>query len=115
MADRLKIVVAIACAMAGLAGFYYLEQSPMIVRVAALLAGAAAGATAFLTSQPGRQFHAYAQESVAETRKVVWPTRKETVQTTGVVFAFVVAMALFLWLVDAVLVWVVKLLLGQGE
>jgi preprotein translocase subunit SecE len=52
---------------------------------------------------------------VAEARKVVWPTRKETIQTTGVVFAFVVVMALFLWLVDAGLLWAVKLLMGQGN
>ena len=66
----------------------------------------------FWTSQPGKQFYVYAQESIAETKKVVWPTRKETLQTTGIVFAFVVVMALFLWVVDASLLWVVKKLLG---
>jgi preprotein translocase subunit SecE len=65
-------------------------------------------------SAPGKQFHVYAQESVAETRKVVWPTRKETLQTTGIVFVFMVVMALFLWLVDASLLWIVKKLLGQS-
>jgi preprotein translocase subunit SecE len=63
---------------------------------------------------PGKQFHVFAQESVSETRKVVWPTRKETLQTTGIVFAFMVVMALFLWLVDASLLWIVKKLLGQS-
>ena len=57
----------------------------------------------------------YAQESVAETRKVVWPTRKETMQTTAIVFVFVVMMALFLWAVDASLLWIVKKLMGTGE
>jgi len=56
----------------------------------------------------------FAQESVGETKKVVWPTRKETLQTTGVVFAFMVVMALFLWMVDAGLLWAVKRLLGQS-
>jgi preprotein translocase subunit SecE len=56
----------------------------------------------------------FAQESVGETKKVVWPTRKETLQTTGVVFAFMVVMALFLWVVDAGLLWAVKRLLGQS-
>ena len=54
------------------------------------------------TSEPGKRFYAYTQDSVAETRKVVWPTRKETLQTTGVVIAFVMVMAMFLWVVDAV-------------
>ena len=69
----------------------------------------------FWLTEPGKQFYAYAQESVTETKKVVWPTRKETLQTTAIVFAFVIVMALFLWLVDASLLWVVKKLIGQGE
>ena len=114
MADRIKIAVALMLAAAGVAGFYYLDQSALIVRVAAVLAGLAAGAVVFWRSEPGRQFHVFSQESAAETRKVVWPTRKETLQTTGIVFAFMVIMALFLWIVDASLLWVVKKLLGQG-
>ena len=114
MADRIKIAVAVLCVAAGVGGFYYLGQSPMILRVLSVLAGFAAGAVVFLLSGVGRQFRAYAQESVAETKKVVWPTRKETLQTTGVVFAFVVVMAMFLWAVDSSLLWIVKKLLGQS-
>jgi preprotein translocase subunit SecE len=114
MADKIKIAAAILLAAAGLAGFYYLSQSPMILRVLSVLAGLVAGGLVFWTSAPGKVFHGYAQESVAETKKVVWPTRKETIQTTGVVFAFVVVMALFLWAVDSGLLWVVKKLLGQS-
>ena len=114
MADKVKITAAILLAAAGVAGFYYLAQSPMILRVISVLAGFVAGGLVFWMSQPGKQFHGYAQESVAETKKVVWPTRKETLQTTGVVFAFVVVMALFLWAVDSSLLWVVKKLLGQS-
>ena len=77
-----------------------------------LLACLAIGAAAFWTSAPGKQFHEYARESVAETKKVVWPTRKETLQTTGIVFAFVVVMALFLWIVDAGLLWFVQKLMS---
>ena len=102
---RLAVVVA---------GFYVLEQSAMIVRVAAVLAGMAAGAVVFWKSAPGGRFYVFSQESAAETRKVVWPTRKETLQTTGIVFAFMVVMALFLWIVDASLLWAVKMLLGQS-
>jgi preprotein translocase subunit SecE len=114
VADKIKIAVAVLLAAAGVAGFYYLSQSPMILRVISVLAGFVAGGLVFWMSEPGKQFHGYAQESVAETKKVVWPTRKETLQTTGVVFAFVVVMALFLWAVDSSLLWVVKKLLGQS-
>ncbi len=114
MADKIKIAVAVLLAVAGVGGFYYLDQSPMILRVAAVLAGLVAGAVTFWTSGPGKQFYGYSQESVAETKKVVWPTRKETLQTTGIVFVFMVVMALFLWMVDASLLWVVKKLLGQS-
>jgi preprotein translocase subunit SecE len=114
VADKIKIAVAVLLAAAGVAGFYYLSQSPMILRVISVLAGFVAGGLVFWMSEPGKQFHGYAQESVAETKKVVWPTRKETLQTTGVVFAFVVVMALFLWVVDSSLLWVVKKLLGQS-
>ncbi|MCC7487988.1 MAG: preprotein translocase subunit SecE [Burkholderiales bacterium] len=112
MADRFKIAAAVALALAGLAGFYFLGERAMIIRVFAVLAGFAAAAAVFATSQPGREFYGYSQESIAETKKVVWPTRKETLQTTGIVFAFVVVMALFLWVVDVSLLWIVKKLLG---
>ena len=93
--------------VAGVVGFYYLGDKPLIVRVGSVLAGLVAAALRWAgPREPGKQFYAFAQESVAETKKVVWPTRKETLQTTGMVFAFVVVMALFLWVVDAVLVWV---------
>ena len=114
MLDKIKIAVAVVLVGAGVAGFYVLDQSPMILRVAAVLAGLAAGAVVFWTSGPGKVFHGFAQESVVETKKVVWPTRKETLQTTGIVFAFMVVMALFLWVVDAGLLWAVKKLLGQS-
>jgi preprotein translocase subunit SecE len=112
MADRIKIAAAVLLVVAGIAGFYYLSDRAMIIRVAAVLLGFAAAAGVFAMSQPGREFYEYSQESIAETKKVVWPTRKETLQTTGIVFAFVVIMALFLWIVDASLLWVVKKLLG---
>ena len=114
MADKIKIAFAALLVVAGLVGFYVLSDSAAIVRVAAVLAGLVAAFVVFWTTVPGKQFYLYSQESIAETRKVAWPTRKETLQTTGVVFAFVVVMALFLWVVDASLLWVVKKLMGQG-
>jgi preprotein translocase subunit SecE len=115
MADKIKIVFAVALLMAGIAAFYYWDQSPLIGRVGAVLGGAAAGAIVFLTSAPGREFFAFSQESIEESKRVVWPTRKETLQTTGVVFAFVAVMAVFLWLIDAGLLWAVRLLLGRSD
>jgi len=110
--DKIKIVVAVMLVVAGVAGFYYFGESPAIVRVASVLAGFVAGFIVFWTSAPGKVFYVYAQESVAETKKVVWPSRKETLQTTGIVFVFVLAMALFLWAVDASLLWTVRKLIG---
>ncbi len=112
MADKIKIAAALALVIVGIAGFYYLSDRAMIIRVAAVLGGLVGGAVVFLTSQPGKEFYEYSQESIAETKKVVWPTRKETLQTTGIVFVFVVIMALFLWMVDASLLWIVKKLLS---
>ena len=115
MADKIKIALAVVLALAGLGGFYYFSESAAIIRVASILVGFAAGFAVFWTADAGKRFYAYAQESVTETKKVVWPTRKETLQTTGIVFVFVVVMALFLWLVDASLLWAVKKLMGQGD
>ena len=115
MADKIKIAVAVALLVAGIAAFYYWDQSPLIARVGAVIGGAMAAVAAFWTSAPGKEFFAYAQESIDETKRVVWPTRKETLQTTGVVFAFVFVMALFLWLIDAGLLWAVRILMGQGD
>ena len=115
MADKIKIFVAVLLVVAGLGAFYYYSEALTIVRFGSVLIGLIAAAAVFWTTQPGKEFYVFAQESVAETRKVVWPTRKETLQTTGVVFLFVVTMALFLWAVDASLLMVVKKLIGTGE
>ena len=114
MVDKIKMAVAVLLVIAGIAGFYLLRDSALILRVASVLGGLIAAALVAWTTAPGRVFFTFAQESVAETKKVVWPSRKETVQTTGMVLAFVLVMAIFLWIVDALLVWGVKLLMGPG-
>ena len=86
----------------------------MPLRWALGIAGLAAGAFVAWLSQPGKDFYVFAQEAWAEAGRVSWPSRQETLQTTGIVFAFMVVMALFLWIVDASLLWVVKKLLGQS-
>ena len=114
MADKIKMGVAVLLVIAGIAGFYVLRDSALILRIASVLGGLIAAAAVAWTTAPGRVFFIFAQESVAETKKVVWPSRKETVQTTGMVLAFVLVMAIFLWIVDALLVWGVKLFMGPG-
>lgn len=113
MADRLKVLLAIAIVVLGVVGFYVLAQQPTVVRVGSVLAGLIVGALVGWSSGPGRRFFAFAKDSWAEARRVVWPTRKETTQMTMIVFAFVVVMAIFLWLVDQGLQWILyDLLLG---
>jgi len=100
MADKIKLAVGLLLAFAGVAGYYVLSSSATVVRLAALIAGLLAGGALAWFPAPGQQFFSFARESVTETKKVAWPTRKESLQTTGVVFAFVVIMAIFLWISD---------------
>jgi preprotein translocase subunit SecE len=109
MTDKIKLGIAALLVTAAVWGFYYLGASPMIARLGVILAGVLVATAVAWTSEPGKRFYVYSQEAIAETRKVVWPARKETVQTTGVVVAFVIVMAIFLWIVDAILAWVVEL------
>lgn len=112
--DKIKVAMAVLLVVAGIAGFYYLQESATVVRLAAVLAGLGAGVAVLWTSALGQSLFAFAQDSAAETRKVVWPTRNETLQATAIVFVFVLVMALFLWMVDTILLWVVQKLIG-GE
>ena len=114
MANKLKLMLAGLFIVAGLAGFYLLGDKPLIVRILVVLGGVlAAGVIAWLTPS-GRQFAGFSKEAVDEAKKVVWPTRKEAMQTTGIVFIFVVLMALFIFGVDTVLAMIVKSLTSRG-
>jgi preprotein translocase subunit SecE len=105
MIDKAKLAAAVALVALGVWGYYWLADTALVLRILAVVAGLlAAGAVAWW-SEPGKQFALFAGESVAEVKKVVWPTRKETMQTTVAVFGFVVVMALFLWMTDKVLEW----------
>ena len=115
MVDNLKIALAVACVVAGIWGYYYFADTALVLRVLMVMGGlVAAGAVAWL-STPGKEFFAFAQEAWQEAGRVSWPTRKETVQTTLIVFGFVVIMALILFSIDTTLAWIVKLLTGRGE
>jgi len=106
MADTIKLVIAALLVAAGIAGFYLLGEAAQILKILAVLAGIAAGAAMAYFTAPGRQFATFAADSIVEAKKVVWPTRKETIQTTAAVFAFVFVMAVFLWVSDKTLEWV---------
>lgn len=112
-ADRAKLAVAAVLLLVGFVGYYLLASQGQLVRVGFLLAGLAAAVVVFAVSEPGRQLIAFARDSWRETKKVVWPARKEAMQMTAYVFAFVFVMSLFLWLTDKTLEWVLyDLLLG---
>ena len=113
--DRLKIVLALACIIAGVWGYYYFSEIAQVLRILMVLAGLLLAAGVAWLSEPGKQFFVFAQEAWNEAGRVSWPTRKETVQTTAIVFGFVVIMALFLFAVDTSLAWIVKLLTGRTE
>ena len=114
-ADKAKLALAVAILGAGIWGYYWLGDAALVLRLLAVAAGIALGAAVAWLSAPGKQFLGFALESWTEVKKVVWPTRKETIQTTAIVFAFVVVMALFLFAVDSGLAWIVKLLTGRAE
>ena len=112
-ADKAKLVAAAALLIGSLVAFYLLGAKDMWLRVVVLLIGVAASVGVYFSSESGRQLIAYGRESVREVKKVVWPTRKEAGQMTGYVFAFVIVMALFLWVTDKTLEWALyDLILG---
>ena len=112
-ADKAKLAVAVGLVIAAIAGFYALSKQGALVQWGVLLLGIAAAVVVFLVSESGRQLVGFSKDSGKEVKKVVWPTRKESVQMTLYVFAFAVVMALFLWLTDQTLAWVLyDLVLG---
>ncbi len=111
--DKVKLALAGLLLVGSLVAYYFLAGRAGWMQWGALIVLIAAAAAVFFTSEPGRQLIAYGQDSIREVKKVVWPTRKEALQMTLYVFAFVVVMALFLWLTDKTLEWVLyDLVLG---
>ena len=112
-ADKAKLAGSVALMLASIVAFYYFGKQDLWLRVLALLALLAAAVALFFTSESGKQLVAFGRDSVRETKKVVWPERKEALQMTGYVFAFVVMMALYMWVTDKTLEWVLyDLILG---
>ena len=105
-ADKAKLAVSVLLVVAALAGFYLLAKQGPYAQWGALVAGLLVATGVFLVSETGRRFVSFFRDSWREVKKVVWPTRKETIQMTAYVFGFVVVMAIFLWLTDKTLEWV---------
>ncbi len=110
--DTVKLFVAVALLIAGVMGFYYFTAESMLVRVLGLLAvvGVALGIAA--TTYKGRQLAGFMGNARTEVRKMVWPTRVETTQTTLIVIGIVILVGIFLWLMDTLLGWIVRQLIG---
>lgn len=112
-ADKAKLAVAGVLVVGAVVAFYALGKQDLWLRVLALLGLLAVAVVVFFTAEQGKSLVAFGRDSWRELRKVVWPTRKEAMQMTGYVFAFVVVMALFLWLTDKTLEWALyDLILG---
>ena len=113
--DKIKIALAVGCVILGVWGYYYFAETALVLRVLMVLGGMVIGGAVAWLSQPGKEFLVFAQEAWQEAGRVSWPTRKETIQTTGIVFVFVVVMALFLFGVDTALAALIKLITGRAE
>lgn len=112
--DGLKWAAALLLVGVGIGGFYYFAAHSLLLRVLGLLVLSGLAVAILLRTAQGRATWEFFKESRVEVRKVVWPTRKETVQTTSLVIAMVTVAAIFLWLLDMVLAWAVKALIGHG-
>jgi preprotein translocase subunit SecE len=106
-ADKAKLAAVGVLVVGGVAAFYLLGKQDLWLRIVALLVLLGIAVATFFTAEAGKQLIAFGRDSVREVKKVVWPTRKEAIQMTGYVFAFVVVMALFLFLTDKTLEYVI--------
>lgn len=114
MADTIKIILAAVLALGAIAAFYFFNEHSVFLRTLGVVVVFGAATAVMLQTAMGKGVWVFAQDSYTEVRKVVWPTRKETINTTLIVVAVAILVALFLWLLDMTLIWGVKLLTGQG-
>jgi preprotein translocase subunit SecE len=114
MLDTVKLATAAAILVGGIVAYYTYEQQSMLIAVPAVLVAVALAITVFMATERGRLLWKFIQGSRVEIRKVIWPTRQETLQTTLTVFVFALILALFFWGLDFFLLWITRLLTGQG-
>ena len=112
MGDNIKWLGAVALILGGLWAFYAFGEESLLFRVLGLLVVIGMAGAIALQTEKGRTAWGFAREARTEVRKVVWPTRRETVQTTGLIMGMVIIVAFFLWGLDSFLGWLTKLLLG---
>lgn len=113
-ADTVKLSLALLLVVAGAVAFYIYDEYSLLMRVLALLAVAGVAVFIALQSERGRNAWIFVSSARTEVRKVIWPTRAETVQTTLIVILMVILVGIMLWIMDTFLLWAVKLLTGQG-
>ena len=113
--DTVKLVAVVALLVLGVYGFYMLADQPLWVRLVGLLAVVGVAVFVALQTALGRSIWQFASDSRTEVRKVVWPTRQETLQTLLIIMVAVLLTALFLWAVDSILFAIVRYLTGQGD
>jgi preprotein translocase subunit SecE len=106
-AERVKLTVAVLVIIAGIVGYSILDGQPAYVRLGSFIGGLIIAAIVIWFSETGRRTVGFGRDSYNETKRVVWPERKETTRMTGIVFAFVAAMGILLWVVDKLLEWII--------
>ena len=111
--DTIKLAVALLMIIGGVVGFYLYPELSTLLRTLGLLAVVGVAAAVAYQTDKGRQIWGFFQDAQIEVRKVVWPTRQETVQTTLLVLIMVILVALIMWLLDMFLGWAIRLLIGQ--
>ena len=109
--DTFKLMTAVLVLIAGVVGFYYFEEESQLLRVLGMLAVAVIAFFIVASSDQGRRGLSFVKEARVEVRKVVWPTRQETLQTTIAVLFMVILVAIMLWLFDMFLGWGISKLL----
>ena len=113
-ADKVKLAIAILIVIAGVAGYYVLASQATWMRWLSVIASLVLAAVVVAFSRYGSEFRRFVELARIELRKIVWPTRQETLQTTLVVFLFVAVAGAFFWALDLVLAWATKFLTSQG-
>jgi preprotein translocase subunit SecE len=112
--DLIKMLLAVGLIVAGVGAYYYFPDASVALRAAGVILSVALAIAVFLSTVRGQELWAFIQSSRVELRKVVWPTKNETVQTAIAVIIFTLVMAIFFWVLDKFLFWATRLLTGQG-
>ena len=111
--DTALMTLSVLVLLAGIVGFYWFDEDALPLRLGMVVGGLVVAGGLLWISWYGREFRQFAQAARVELRKVVWPSREDTVRTTIMVIAFAIVMGLFFWVLDMILTWMIRLLTGQ--